>query len=44
MDGQLIVAAGNRISPTFLERITNYAQLSGIKEPILVEKGMGVAD
>ena len=33
----LIIAAGNRVSPTLLERLRNFAALSGVKEPIYVE-------
>lgn len=36
-DGLLIIAAGNRISPSLLERLRNFAALSGVKEPIYVE-------
>ena len=37
-DGQLILALGNRISPASLEKIRVSAVLTGIKEPILIEK------
>jgi response regulator RpfG family c-di-GMP phosphodiesterase len=33
----LIIAAGNRVSPSLLERLRNFAALSGVKEPIYVE-------
>jgi response regulator RpfG family c-di-GMP phosphodiesterase len=36
-DGVLLIAAGHTISNATLERIKNFARLSGIKEPILVE-------
>lgn len=44
IDGQVIVAAGSRISPSFLERIQNVASLSGINEPILVEREVPTRD
>lgn len=37
-EGTLIVSAGTEISPMLLEKLRNFAQLSGIKEPILIEK------
>lgn len=37
-DNQLILAQGNRISPASLEKIRVSAVLTGIKEPILIEK------
>ena len=37
-DGQIIVAAGHRISPTYMQKIEVNASLKGIKEPIFVEK------
>ena len=36
-DGILIVVAGNRITSALRERLRNFSQLSGIKEPIFVE-------
>jgi response regulator RpfG family c-di-GMP phosphodiesterase len=36
-DGVLIIAAGNRITPPLIQRLRNFATLSGIKEPIFVE-------
>ncbi|MBI3418226.1 MAG: response regulator [Verrucomicrobia bacterium] len=33
-DGSLILAAGNKISPMILQKIRNFAQLTGLKEPI----------
>lgn len=36
-DGLLIIGSGNRISPSLLERLRNFALLSGLKEPIYVE-------
>ncbi len=36
-DGMLIISAGNRITPSLLERLRNFATLSGVKEPIYVE-------
>lgn len=36
-DGLLILAAGNRVSPSLLERLRNFAALSGVREPLYVE-------
>ncbi len=36
-NGALLITAGNWISETMLERISNFAKLHGIKEPIQVE-------
>lgn len=36
-DGMLIVRAGNRISPMLLEKLNNFTELGGVKEPIFVE-------
>jgi response regulator RpfG family c-di-GMP phosphodiesterase len=36
-DGIMIVAAGTRITTTLLERLWNFAELSGVKEPIYVD-------
>jgi hypothetical protein len=36
-DGTLILSAGNRITPPLIERLRNFAALSGIKEPIHIE-------
>ena len=36
-DGVLILTAGNRITPPLIERLRNFAALSGIKEPIHIE-------
>jgi response regulator RpfG family c-di-GMP phosphodiesterase len=36
-DGTLIVASGNRVTPTLMERLRNFNMLSGIKEPVFVE-------
>ncbi len=36
-EGLLIITAGNEISPMLLMRLRNFAELSGIKEPIYVE-------
>lgn len=36
-EGLLILAAGNRITPSLLERLRNFAALSGVREPIYVE-------
>lgn len=36
-DGMLIVRAGNRVSRMLLEKLNNFTQLSGVKEPIFVE-------
>jgi hypothetical protein len=35
-DGILIVIAGNRVTPALMERLRNFATLSGIKEPVFV--------
>jgi response regulator RpfG family c-di-GMP phosphodiesterase len=37
LDGTLLVPAGREITETILEKISNFAALSGIKEPILIE-------
>jgi len=36
-DGMMIVTAGNKISPLLLQKLKNFAAISGIKEPIYVE-------
>jgi len=36
-DGMMIVLAGNKISPLLLQKLKNFATISGIKEPIYVE-------
>jgi response regulator RpfG family c-di-GMP phosphodiesterase len=36
-DGVLIISAGNRITAPLMQRLRNFATLSGIKEPIHVE-------
>ncbi len=36
-DGVLILSAGNRITPPLIERLRNFAALSGLKEPIHIE-------
>ena len=36
-DGMMIVTAGNKISPLLLQKLRNFAAISGIKEPIYVE-------
>ena len=36
-DGSLIVAAGTKVSAMILEKLRNFAELSGIKEPIQVQ-------
>jgi len=36
-DGRRLISSGHRISEVLLERIRNYASLSGIREPILVD-------
>ncbi len=38
LDGQLIVPVGTVLSPMMLERFANFAELSGIKEPIYVRR------
>lgn len=35
--GLLILAAGNRVSPGLLERLRNFAAMSGVREPLYVE-------
>lgn len=37
-DGVLILPAGTRLSPMLLEKLKNFAELSGIKEPIYVDR------
>ena len=37
-DNRMLLTAGNQISGTFLERLQNYANLVGIKEPILIRR------
>jgi response regulator RpfG family c-di-GMP phosphodiesterase len=39
-DGRLLVTSGHRISGTLLERIRNYAKLTGIEEPIYVDSAL----
>ena len=36
-DGVLIISAGNRVTKPMMERLRNFAALSGVKEPIHVE-------
>jgi PAS domain S-box-containing protein len=36
-DGMLILAAGNEVSAVLLEKVRNFARLTGVCEPILVE-------
>jgi response regulator RpfG family c-di-GMP phosphodiesterase len=36
-DGLLIVTAGHRITAPLIERLRNFAQVTGIREPILIE-------
>jgi response regulator RpfG family c-di-GMP phosphodiesterase len=36
-DGTLLVSAGREVTQAILERVRNFAETSGIKEPILVE-------
>ena len=36
VDNVIVVGAGNRLSPTFLARIKNLAENTGIQEPIVV--------
>jgi response regulator RpfG family c-di-GMP phosphodiesterase len=38
MEGVLIVPAGTEISPMLLAKLNNFAELSGVKEPIYVSK------
>jgi response regulator RpfG family c-di-GMP phosphodiesterase len=37
-DGTLVLAAGHRISEMSVERIQNFQQVSGIREPIMIKK------
>jgi response regulator RpfG family c-di-GMP phosphodiesterase len=37
MEGMLIIPAGNRVSTMLMTKLTNFTELSGIKEPIFVE-------
>ncbi len=36
-DGKLLISAGHRISEALLERIRNFAEVTGIREPLYVE-------
>ncbi len=36
-NGTVLVVAGTQITPTLIERLKNFAEVSGIKEPISVE-------
>lgn len=36
-DGVLVLNAGNKVTPWMLKKLTNFVQLSGIREPIYVE-------
>ena len=36
-DGTLIFCAGNHLTEMMLEKISNFARVVGIKEPLLVE-------
>jgi hypothetical protein len=36
-DGTLILSAGNHITPALMQRLRNFAELSGIQEPIQVQ-------
>lgn len=37
VEGTLVLNAGNRITPWMLQKLNNFVQVSGIKEPIYVE-------
>jgi hypothetical protein len=37
-DNVLVVGAGTKLSPLIMERLRNFASLSGLKEPIQVEE------
>jgi response regulator RpfG family c-di-GMP phosphodiesterase len=37
VEGMLIIPAGNRVSPMLIRKLSNFTELSGIKEPIFVE-------
>jgi response regulator RpfG family c-di-GMP phosphodiesterase len=39
--GLLIVAAGNTITETLLQRLQNFASMAGIKEPLFVDQASG---
>lgn len=36
-DGKLLISAGHRVSEALLERIRNFAEVTGIREPLYVE-------
>jgi response regulator RpfG family c-di-GMP phosphodiesterase len=40
-DGKLLISAGHRISEALLERIRNFAEVTGIREPLYVEMRTG---
>ncbi|GIV15578.1 MAG: response regulator receiver modulated metal-depenent phosphohydrolase [Armatimonadota bacterium] len=40
-DGKLLISAGHRVSEALLERIRNFAEVTGIREPLYVEMRQG---
>jgi response regulator RpfG family c-di-GMP phosphodiesterase len=38
MDGTLLVTKGNKISPLLIQKLRNFAELSGIQEPIYIQR------
>ncbi len=40
-DGKLLISAGHRVSEALLERIRNFAEVTGIREPLYVEVTSG---
>ncbi|MGC8783326.1 MAG: hypothetical protein ACP5RN_02915 [Armatimonadota bacterium] len=40
-DGKLLISAGHRVSEALLERIRNFAEVTGIREPLYVEMRTG---
>ncbi|MDR3709657.1 MAG: response regulator [Capsulimonadaceae bacterium] len=37
-EGKLLIAAGHQITETLLEKIFNYSEIAGIREPIIIEQ------
>lgn len=40
-DGKLLISAGHRVSEALLERIRNFAEVTGVREPLYVEMRQG---
>jgi response regulator RpfG family c-di-GMP phosphodiesterase len=38
LEGTLLVTKGNKISPVLMEKLRNFADLSGIEEPVYIQK------